>query len=66
LNTNVPRKTTGVDAPALPLSLAHTIRRAACDDGDPQMTTFNKVFTTERLVQIIVVLMATILMKLLS
>jgi hypothetical protein len=50
----------------LPLSLAHTIRRAACDHGDPQMTTFNKVFTTERLVQIIVVLMATILMKLLS
>jgi hypothetical protein len=30
------------------------------------MTTFNKVFTTERLVQIIVVLMATVLMKLLS
>jgi hypothetical protein len=30
------------------------------------MTTFNKVFTTERLVQIIVVLVATVLMKLLS
>jgi hypothetical protein len=60
------RKTTGVGAPALPLSLAHTIRRAARDHGAPQMATFNKVFTTERLVQIIVVLMATVLMKLLS
>jgi hypothetical protein len=50
----------------LPLLLAHTIRRAVRDHGDPQMTIFNKVFTTGRLVQIIVVLMATVLMKLLS
>jgi hypothetical protein len=30
------------------------------------MATFNKIFTTQRLVQIIVVLGATVLMKLLS
>ena len=30
------------------------------------MATFNKVFTTQRLVQIIVVLVATVLMKLLT
>jgi hypothetical protein len=31
-----------------------------------QMATFNRVFTTQRLVQIIVVLGATVLMKLLA
>jgi hypothetical protein len=30
------------------------------------MTTFNRIFTTERLLQIIVVLMATLAMKLMS
>ena len=34
--------------------------------GGMQMATFNKVFTTQRLVQIIVVLGATVLMKLLT
>jgi hypothetical protein len=34
--------------------------------GGMQMATFNRVFTTQRLVQIIVVLGATVLMKLLA
>jgi hypothetical protein len=33
--------------------------------GNRKMTTFNRIFTTQRLVQIIVVLGATVLMKLL-
>jgi hypothetical protein len=32
----------------------------------PEMTTFNRFFTTERLLQIIFVLSATVIMKLLS
>ena len=58
------RKTTG--SPQVCLWLRSGPSKTGAQQGNLRMATFNSVFTTQRLVQIIVVLGATVLMKLLT
>lgn len=60
-------RTQGNSGIVWPRAYASTCRSTFLHDGRGRaMTTFNRIFTTERLLQIIVILAATVAMKLMG